>query len=299
MIYTNLCVRLPTDNNVSVGSSSASNVTAGVASGNVAGVGGVISQSGVSSGGGVGVAGGSGNAASVVGVNVNNSSNNAGSVGASAAVVAAQTAAGTTAAVLASLTNKNISSSSNSSGSGGSVATTAGSAGGAGAGGAGTGTGGGVGGASGAGGAGSGGGSGSGSGLVPTNIQMVSQYIQTGLPYYQQPVYSYEELQMMQQRVPHVVSSWRKAKANTKNQQIQNATDLKNRINQSIESVTSYQYPSIMFATTFPPQLKSKFHIRIPARRLPLLSQAGASPGPGRDPCSGSWLVDVAAFPPF
>nr|XP_017025217.1 protein lingerer isoform X10 [Drosophila kikkawai] len=184
-------------NNNNVSSSSASNVTAGVASGNV---GGVISQSGVSSSG-VGVAGGSGSAANVVGVNVNSSSNNAGSVGAAAAVVAAQTAAGTTAAVLASLTNKNISSSSNSSGSGGSVATTAGSAGGAGAG---AGTGGGVGGASGAGGAGSGGGSGSGSGLVPTNIQMVSQYIQTGLPYYQQPVYSYEELQMMQQRVPHV-----------------------------------------------------------------------------------------------
>ncbi|KAH8257849.1 hypothetical protein KR038_002141 [Drosophila bunnanda] len=184
------------NNNVS-GSSSVSNVTAGVATGNV---GGVISQSGVSSSG-VGVAGGSGSAANVVGVNVNSSSNNAGSVGAAAAAVAAQTAAGTTAAVLASLTNKNISSSSNSSGSGGSVATTAGSAGGAGAG---AGTGGGVGGASGAGGAGSGGGSGSGSGLVPTNIQMVSQYIQTGLPYYQQPVYSYEELQMMQQRVPHV-----------------------------------------------------------------------------------------------
>lgn len=40
-------------------------------------------------------------------------------------------------------------------------------------------------------------------GIVP-NIQMVSQYIQTGLPYYQQPVYSYEDIQMMQQRVPHV-----------------------------------------------------------------------------------------------
>lgn len=44
------------------------------------------------------------------------------------------------------------------------------------------------------------------SGMVP-NIQMVSQYIQTGLPFYQQPVYSYEDIQMMQQRVPHVVSS--------------------------------------------------------------------------------------------
>ncbi|XP_055387119.1 protein lingerer isoform X5 [Condylostylus longicornis] len=42
------------------------------------------------------------------------------------------------------------------------------------------------------------------SGMVP-NIQMVSQYIQTGMPYYQQPaVYSYEEVQMMQQRMPHV-----------------------------------------------------------------------------------------------
>ncbi|XP_013113781.2 protein lingerer isoform X3 [Stomoxys calcitrans] len=46
-------------------------------------------------------------------------------------------------------------------------------------------------------------GGGAGSGMVP-NIQMVSQYIQTSLPYYQQPVYSYEDLQMMQQRVPHV-----------------------------------------------------------------------------------------------
>ncbi|XP_016970183.2 protein lingerer isoform X1 [Drosophila rhopaloa] len=176
------------NNNVS-GSSSVSNVTAGVPSGNVAGVGGGVSQSGVSSG--VGVAGGS---AASVGVNVNNNSSSNSSVGAAAG---GQTATGTTAAVLASLTNKN-SSSSNSSGSGGSVATTAGNAGGPGAG-ASTG---GVGGASGAGGAGSGGGSSS--NLVPTNIQMVSQYIQTGLPYYQQPVYSYEELQMMQQRVPHV-----------------------------------------------------------------------------------------------
>ncbi|XP_022228682.2 protein lingerer isoform X7 [Drosophila obscura] len=167
------------NNNVS---SSNSNVTAGVTSGNVAGGG--VSQSGVSSGG-VGVPGGSGSASSV-GVNVNN--NNAGSVVGAAA--AAQTAAGT-AAVLASLTNKN-SSSSNSSGSGGG-ATTAGGVGGASSGGGGAGSG-----------AGSGGGGGSGSGLVPTNIQMVSQYIQTGLPYYQQPVYSYEELQMMQQRVPHV-----------------------------------------------------------------------------------------------
>ncbi|XP_043662497.1 protein lingerer isoform X2 [Drosophila teissieri] len=177
------------NNNNVTGSSSVSNVTAGVASGNVAGVGGGVSQSGVSSG--VGVTGGS---ASSVGVNVNNNSSSASSVGTSAV---AQTATGTTAAVLASLTNKN-SSSSNSSGSGGSSATTTGNASGQGAG-ASTG---GVGGASGAGGAGSGGGSGS--GLVPTNIQMVSQYIQTGLPYYQQPVYSYEELQMMQQRVPHV-----------------------------------------------------------------------------------------------
>ncbi|KAH8284588.1 hypothetical protein KR018_004957 [Drosophila ironensis] len=201
------------NNNVSV----ASNVTAGGASG-------VVSQSGVSSAGGsVSVSGSAANVGVSVNSNNNNSnsgsSSNAGSVGAAAVVAAAaaQSAAGTTAAVLASLTSKN-SSSSNSSGSGSGVAATTGSgiAGGAGAV-AGTGTGsgtgsgsgvtgsvGGGGGASGAGGAGSGGGSGSGSGLVPTNIQMVSQYIQTGLPYYQQPVYSYEELQMMQQRVPHV-----------------------------------------------------------------------------------------------
>ncbi|CAD7076827.1 unnamed protein product [Hermetia illucens] len=41
-------------------------------------------------------------------------------------------------------------------------------------------------------------------GIVP-NVQMVSQFIQTGLPYFQQPaVYSYEDLQIMQQRMPHV-----------------------------------------------------------------------------------------------
>lgn len=45
------------------------------------------------------------------------------------------------------------------------------------------------------------------SGIVPSNVAMVSQYIPTGMPFYQQPtVYSYEEIQMMQQRMPHVVS---------------------------------------------------------------------------------------------
>jgi hypothetical protein len=36
------------------------------------------------------------------------------------------------------------------------------------------------------------------------------QYImsQGGLPYFQQPVYSYEDLQLLQQRIPHVVRSW-------------------------------------------------------------------------------------------
>lgn len=35
------------------------------------------------------------------------------------------------------------------------------------------------------------------------------QYImsQGGLPYFQQPVYSYEDLQLLQQRIPHVVMS--------------------------------------------------------------------------------------------
>lgn len=42
---------------------------------------------------------------------------------------------------------------------------------------------------------------------VVSNIPMVSQYIQTGMPFYQQPVYSYEDIQMLQQRIPpHVVS---------------------------------------------------------------------------------------------
>ncbi|XP_055536642.1 protein lingerer isoform X1 [Wyeomyia smithii] len=43
----------------------------------------------------------------------------------------------------------------------------------------------------------------SGTGVVP-NIPMVSPYIQPGVPFYQQPVYSYEELQMLQQRMSHV-----------------------------------------------------------------------------------------------
>lgn len=43
----------------------------------------------------------------------------------------------------------------------------------------------------------------SGTGVVP-NIPMVSPYIQPGVPFYQQPVYSYEELQMIQQRMSHV-----------------------------------------------------------------------------------------------
>uniref|UniRef100_A0A6B2EFL1 Protein lingerer n=1 Tax=Phlebotomus kandelakii TaxID=1109342 RepID=A0A6B2EFL1_9DIPT len=42
------------------------------------------------------------------------------------------------------------------------------------------------------------------SGVMP-NIPMVSQYIQTaGVPFYQPPVYAYEDIQMMQQRMPHV-----------------------------------------------------------------------------------------------
>lgn len=46
----------------------------------------------------------------------------------------------------------------------------------------------------------------SGSTAVVPNIPMVSQYIQTpgGVPFYQPPVYSYEDIQMMQQRVSHV-----------------------------------------------------------------------------------------------
>ncbi|XP_046865840.1 protein lingerer isoform X3 [Drosophila willistoni] len=168
-----------TNNNVS-GSSTTSSVAAG---GNNSQVGVGVSQSGVASsmtGVSTGVVGVTGSSTVGVGVGVGSNNNTNSSA-------VAQTSAGSVA-VLASLTNKN-SSSSNSSGSGSGV-TTAGSAGGGG-GNSGAGTG-----------AGSGGGSGG--GLVPTNIQMVSQYIQTGLPCYQHPVYSYEELQMMQQRVPHV-----------------------------------------------------------------------------------------------
>lgn len=44
----------------------------------------------------------------------------------------------------------------------------------------------------------------SGATVVP-NIPMVSQYIQTpGMPYYQPQVYSYEDMQLMQQRVSHM-----------------------------------------------------------------------------------------------
>lgn len=43
------------------------------------------------------------------------------------------------------------------------------------------------------------------SSVVP-NIPIVNQYIQTSVPFYQPPVYSYEDLQMMQQRLPHMVS---------------------------------------------------------------------------------------------
>lgn len=53
-------------------------------------------------------------------------------------------------------------------------------------------------------GSGSGSGSGTGTGGVVPNIPMVSPYIQPGVPFYQQPVYSYEELQMIQQRMSHV-----------------------------------------------------------------------------------------------
>lgn len=54
-----------------------------------------------------------------------------------------------------------------------------------------------------------------GGGNVVSNIPMVSQYIPTGMPFYQQPVYSYEDIQMLQQRIPpHVVSPF--AKTNKK-----------------------------------------------------------------------------------
>lgn len=33
---------------------------------------------------------------------------------------------------------------------------------------------------------------------------MVSPYIQPGVPYYQQPLYSFEDIQMLQQRMSHV-----------------------------------------------------------------------------------------------
>uniref|UniRef100_A0A1A9W363 UBA domain-containing protein n=1 Tax=Glossina brevipalpis TaxID=37001 RepID=A0A1A9W363_9MUSC len=97
--------------------------------------------------------------------NASNVSNNSSSAGSKVVNSSTGAASSVIAAAVSSLTNK----------SSGSVA---GSAAGAGAGGA-------------------------GSGMVP-NIQTVSQYIQTSLPYYQQPVYSYEDLQMMQQRAPHM-----------------------------------------------------------------------------------------------
>ncbi|XP_055317278.1 protein lingerer [Sitodiplosis mosellana] len=48
-----------------------------------------------------------------------------------------------------------------------------------------------------------------GGGNVVSNIPMVSQYIPTGMPFYQQPVYSYEDIQMLQQRIPpHVPAGY-------------------------------------------------------------------------------------------
>lgn len=62
-----------------------------------------------------------------------------------------------------------------------------------------------------------------GGGNVVSNIPMVSQYIPTGMPFYQQPVYSYEDIQMLQQRIPpHVVSSFAHKEQNKKNNQITN-----------------------------------------------------------------------------
>lgn len=51
-------------------------------------------------------------------------------------------------------------------------------------------------------------GSGSGSGIATGSSSMPVQYImgQAGVPFYQQPLYSFEELQMLQQRMPHMVS---------------------------------------------------------------------------------------------
>lgn len=48
----------------------------------------------------------------------------------------------------------------------------------------------------------------SGRGGVVSNIPMVSQYIQTGMPFYQPPVYAYEDLQMMQQRMTQHVPGY-------------------------------------------------------------------------------------------
>lgn len=51
-------------------------------------------------------------------------------------------------------------------------------------------------------------GSGSSSGITAGSSGVPVQYImgQAGVPFYQQPLYSFEELQMLQQRMPHMVS---------------------------------------------------------------------------------------------
>uniref|UniRef100_T1PN58 Protein lingerer n=1 Tax=Musca domestica TaxID=7370 RepID=T1PN58_MUSDO len=122
-------------------------------------------------------AGGSSGVGGVSGV-VNSSSNSSNNVNAnSSSGATASGVSGSTSAAVAAASSSGVSSATNKTGSG-----VTGSSGGAPTGGS---------------------GGGAGSGMVP-NIQMVSQYIQTSLPYYQQPVYSYEDLQMMQQRVPHV-----------------------------------------------------------------------------------------------
>lgn len=89
-----------------------------------------------------------------------------------------------------------------------------------------------------------------GSAGVVSNIPMVSQYIQTGMPFYQQPVYSYEDIQMLQQRIPpHVVSQscqTKQQKQNPKNNQ-KHTTHKNTQNNRVIFQISIHHHLSTLY----------------------------------------------------
>lgn len=83
-----------------------------------------------------------------------------------------------------------------------------------------------------------------GGGNVVSNIPMVSQYIPTGMPFYQQPVYSYEDIQMLQQRIPpHVVSPFAKTNKQSKHTQKNSHVSISNpKINKNYQEFSTHTY---------------------------------------------------------